>query len=68
MKGPSPRCTEGYAFQSDFCLDGSEWQRLDEYVGNGCLHADFLKQHKETYLLSSTKRDVFVHSKIMNVA
>ena len=34
MKGPSSRCREGYAFQSDFCLDGSEWQRLDEYASN----------------------------------
>ena len=44
-----------------FCLDGSEWQRLDEYVSNGCLHTGFLKQDKEIYLLSLTKRDVFVH-------
>ena len=32
-------------------LDDFEWQRLDEYASNGCLHAGFVKQHKETYLL-----------------
>ena len=61
MKGPSPRCTEGYAFQSDVSLDDSKWQKLDEYFSYGCLHAGFLKQHKEIYLLSLMKGDVFVH-------
>ena len=29
--------------------------KIDEYASNGCLHAGFLKQHKETYFLMNNE-------------